>query len=265
MARRYSPELVLGLVGSMAVHALWFVGEASASGAGAVSSQEVEVTFDVPLPEPEPVAEPEPEPEPEPDAKESPSPGATPPANTAAKAEPTTALPSAAKAGQTLTAPEPEGPSEPSMADFTLIQGEGGAYVGGTTAAKGESETAVRGRARNGPPVVATAARVATKAPTTTTTGPDRSRPARPARGAWSCSHLFPSDPGAPNAASVMIVVTVRPDGSPKAIQVTSDPGFGFGGAARACALGQSYLPALDRSGAPILSVTPPIAVRFSR
>ena len=95
--------------------------------------------------------------------------------------------------------------------------------------------------------------------------GPDRSRPARPANGAWSCSHLFPSDPGAPNYATVMLIVTVRADGSPRSIQVTSDPGHGFGAAARTCALGQSYVPALDRSGKAITSVTPPITVRFSR
>ena len=265
MARRFSPELVLGLVGSIAVHALWFVGEASASGSQS-TWDETEVTFEEepqPEPEPEPEPEAEPEPEPEPEADTPPVPSA--PTEPSAQPETERELPSAAKAGQTLTAPED--PNEPAseVADFTMVQGEGNTYAGGTTAAKGESERAVRGPARNGPSTTKKSSESARKAPTTAPTGPDRSRGARPQSGAWSCSHLFPSDPGAPNFATVVIVVTVRADGTPRSIQVTSDPGHGFGAAARTCALGQRYVPALNRSGKPITSVTPPITVRFSR
>ncbi len=268
MARRFSPELIFGLVGSLAVHALWFVGEANASGSLPVLPQETEVSFEIPLQEVdmEPEAQPEPEPEPEPDVNEAPPPAPSARADESGRSDAPKDLPSAAQAGQTLTAPETDSPPEPAMADFTLVQGEGGAYVGGTTAAKGESQTAVRGRARNGPSTTkAAAAPTAKAANTVAPKGPDRSRPARPANGAWSCSHLFPSDPGAPNFASVMILVTVREDGSPRSIQVMSDPGFGFGAAARTCALSQRYTPALDRNGNAITSVTPPITVRFSR
>jgi periplasmic protein TonB len=265
VARHYSPELVLGLVGSIAVHALWFAGEASASGSQPTWG-ETEVTLEVPEAEPAPEPEPEPEPEPasEPEPVE-PAPNA-PVDRVAEKSEPARELPSAAKAGQTLTAPEEPGETKSDVADFTMIQGDGATYAGGTTAAKGESETAVHGPAKNGPSTAKTGKPAPPKMPTTAApTGPDRSRGARPANGAWSCSHLFPSDPGAPNFATVMIIVTVRADGSPRGIQVTSDPGHGFGAAARSCALGQRYVPALDRSGNPITSVTPPITVRFSR
>lgn len=265
MARRYSPELVFGLIGSIAVHALWFVGEASASDPEPAWDQETEVTLDEPEAKPEP--EPEPEAEPEADEAEQPEVAKNMPSNPVSdQREPSRELPSAAKAGQTLIAPEDDNADSNDVADFTMIQGDGNTYVGGTTAAKGESERAVRGPAKSGPSSAkAGAAPVAPSPMPAAPSGPDRSRPARPTNGAWSCSHLFPSDPGAPNFASVMIVVTVRPDGSPRSIQVTSDPGHGFGSAARACALGQRYVPALDRTGNPITSVTPPITVRFTR
>jgi len=258
--------LVLGLVGSLAVHALWLVGEASASGPQ-TTWEETEVALEGPAEEPEPEVETKPEPESEPEVEAEPEDAPPMPADRmAANQEPARELPSAAKAGQTLTALEDPGESEANVADFTMVQGEGNAYVGGTTAARGESESAVHGAAKNGPSTVREGRPARTQGPAKVAPrGPDRSRPARPANGAWSCSHLFPSDPGVPNFATVMIVVTVRADGSPRSIQVTSDPGHGFGAAARTCALGQRYVPALDRQGKPITSVTPPITVRFSR
>jgi protein TonB len=48
-------------------------------------------------------------------------------------------------------------------------------------------------------------------------------------------------------------------------VKVVSDPGFGFGRAARVCALSRRYTPALDRTGSPTVSATPPIKVRFTR
>jgi protein TonB len=48
-------------------------------------------------------------------------------------------------------------------------------------------------------------------------------------------------------------------------VKVVSDPGHGFGRAARMCALGRRYTPGNDRAGQPITGTTPPIKVRFTR
>ena len=60
-------------------------------------------------------------------------------------------------------------------------------------------------------------------------------------------------------------MVTVRPDGSPLSVKVVSDPGHGFGRAARMCALGRRYTPGLDREGKPMVGTLGPINVRFTR
>jgi len=44
-----------------------------------------------------------------------------------------------------------------------------------------------------------------------------------------------------------------------------SEPGHGFGRAARMCALTKRYTPALDRDGNPVVGTTPPINVTFTR
>jgi protein TonB len=59
--------------------------------------------------------------------------------------------------------------------------------------------------------------------------------------------------------------VTVRPDGSALSVKVVSDPGHGFGRAARECALRQMYMPARDKQGHPVVGTTPPINVKFTR
>jgi periplasmic protein TonB len=46
---------------------------------------------------------------------------------------------------------------------------------------------------------------------------------------------------------------------------VVSDPGLGFGAAARACALGTRFLPARNEEGRPITAPSPPIRVHFFR
>lgn len=95
----------------------------------------------------------------------------------------------------------------------------------------------------------------------------DLSAPARPASPSWSCSHLFPADANAASmhTAVVRIAVQVSPEGGAKAITILSDPGHGFASAARACARGQRYVPARDRTGLPTTAVTAPFSVRFTR
>lgn len=78
---------------------------------------------------------------------------------------------------------------------------------------------------------------------------------------AWDCE--YPS--WAKVGALVQMVVTVRPDGTAAAAEITSDPGHGFAGVARECAMRQRFLPARDEHGRPIFGKTGPFNVRFIR
>lgn len=96
--------------------------------------------------------------------------------------------------------------------------------------------------------------------------GPDRSAPPGLVGGtAWSCPFPPEADADQIDQAVATIVVQVRADGSPLSVTVTGDPGHGFGRAARICALGKRFSPALDRNGNPVSGTTPPIRVRFNR
>jgi protein TonB len=80
----------------------------------------------------------------------------------------------------------------------------------------------------------------------------------------WNCPFPPEADAEEINHAVVTVQVTVRPDGSALTATVVTDPGHGFGRAARLCALGRRYQPALDRTGAAIVS-SAPINVHFNR
>ncbi len=252
-----SLELTVAIMASVALHAVWLVREAKAAHAPPVTPAEIILEADtVPTPPPPP-------PEPTPAAaQEQPTDRASP----AAAPQPASArqaalLPAAAQAGKTLTAPEDD---TAAVADFTLVQGSGQSYAGGTTSALGTASTAVHGAASDHP--LATPERAARNAPVASVpTGPDRSRGATPAVANWNCSRLFPDDPEAGDQATVVIAVTVLPNGTPKAVTVLRDAGHGFGAAARACAMGQRFNAAYDRQGTPVLATTPPITVRFTR
>ena len=166
----------------------------------------------------------------------------------------------AAQAGRTLTAPET--PDNTSIADFSMVQGTGDMYVGGTTSSIGTSAAAVHGAAS----LKAVSAQQASHAISNELpSGPDRSRGAKPNNTDWNCSSLFPSDPDAGDYATVVIAVTVQTTGKAKSVAVIRDPGHGFAAAARSCAMLQSFNVALDRLGQPIVATTPPIVVRFTR
>lgn len=81
----------------------------------------------------------------------------------------------------------------------------------------------------------------------------------------WSCPFPDEADTDQVDFAQVTVIVTVRGDGSPQSVQVTNDPGHGFGRAARMCALARKYSPGLDADGGPVVKSTPPIRVTFSR
>jgi len=254
MARlRVSPELAMAAALSVTLHAVWLVGEAKAARAPLAAPAEVileaEAVPTPPPPEPTPPTDTE---RPEPAAVNAPA---------QQRAAPQATLPAPAQAGKTLTAPEDDAAA---MADFTLVQGSGQTYAGGTTTTLGTSTTAVRGAASDRPALASGRAAETRPAPPVAT-GPDRSRGAAPAVADWNCSRLFPSDPDAGDQAIVLIAVTVMPNGSAKAVTVLRDPGHGFGAAARTCAMGQRFQAALDREGNPVQATTPPITVRFTR
>jgi protein TonB len=81
----------------------------------------------------------------------------------------------------------------------------------------------------------------------------------------WSCPFPPEADAEGKDSAVAVIVVTVRPDGTPASVSVVQDPGAGFGRAARKCALGRRYDAGLDKDGQKTTTTTPPIRVKFSR
>ncbi len=245
-----SRELVIAVATSLALHAAWLTHDAKASIRKEPPAALVELDVAPPLPAPS---------EPEPAAPEPAAPDAPKSTNVARTAAAAATPPAAAAAGQTLTATDS---AESDVADFTLLQGSGTVYAGGTTAALGTSTKAVRGPASAGPVSKLPpgppnpGARVATL---------DISRSARPIANDWNCSRLFPSDPEAGDFAVVLVAVQVSASGKPNSVAVLRDPGHGFASAARKCALEQRFEPALDRMGSTIASTTPPISVRFQR
>jgi protein TonB len=245
-----SIEMTVAVGASVALHAVWLAREAKASFAGEQKPAEVLIDAEtVRTP-----AAPEPKEEPKAEEKKDPAPVVR---SAAPRAQ--AAPPAAAQAGRTLTAPDTPG-APAALADFTMVQGSGDTYAGGTTTALGTSAVAVRGPASDKPAAAPRAAAAAA-----TVSGPDLSRGATPAASDWNCSRLFPNDPDAGDQAVVLIAVTVLETGAPRSAAVLRDPGHGFGAAAKACAMGQRFQPALDRNGSPIAATTPPIAVRFTR
>ncbi|MGE0326833.1 MAG: hypothetical protein AB7K71_22765 [Polyangiaceae bacterium] len=204
----------------------------------------------------EPPKPPEPEPEPEPE-QEVVQDNVDPIKETAAQP---------ASAGKTLTAEAD--PTEPvDMTDFTMTQGEGDRYAGGTTASYGTSDTAVRNpvTSKDG---VKGGEGTKSKPPPALPPPPKESKArAAGARGTnWSsCGFPAQADMEQIDFARVRLSVTVDPSGKATAVQVISDPGNGFGSLARSCAFRMRYTPALDPSGNAITASTPPFTVTFTR
>lgn len=173
--------------------------------------------------------------------------------------------PPAAQAGKVLTAPAD--PNEAvDLTGNTFVTGDGKEYVGGVTAAAGTGSTATYNPAATvGGKPGGTGTGPVSSAPVVQQ-GPDRSKPPGIAGGSWSSCDFPPeADQDQVDYAVVIIVVTVRTDGSAQSVKVMSDPGHGFGRAARMCALSKKYSPAMDRDGNPAVGTTPPIHVTFTR
>lgn len=171
---------------------------------------------------------------------------------------PPQAPPAAAQAAAVLTAPDDNAPLDLTN---SFVTGSADRYAGGTTQAGGTSTTAVRNPGA-----------VATGVPHGVGTGPgtqqgavDRSRALQLAGSTeWQCPFGPEADADQIDEAVVVVAVTVGADGKAQKVTVVQDPGHGFGREARACALRESYLPALDRDGNAI-AASKSFRVRFER
>ncbi len=203
-------------------------------------------------------------PKPEEKPEEAPAPAPAPKENAAPKPAEDIPPPAAAKAGNVLTAPVD--PSAP--VDFTgdgFVTGNADSYVGGVTAAAGTASAPTYN-----PNAVAGGTPGSTgtgKAPTAAKQAVDLSKGASVlSASSWSSCPFPPeADVDQVDFASVSIVVTVREDGTPRSVQILNDPGHGFGRAARLCALSQKYAAARDKDSNPVVGVTPPFRVTFTR
>jgi protein TonB len=217
--------------------------------------------YDIEVDKPKPVERkeepppPAPDPEPEPIAKAAPPP----------PKDPYDAPPAPAKAGKILTAPEKADDPE-DLTDRGIVSGDGtGPGYGQVSAAGTATAPTYNPNAQVGGKPGGTGTGPVSTAPPAVA-GPDRSKPPGIVGGTdWNCPFPPEADADQVDFAVASIVVTVRPDGTPQSVKVVSDPGHGFGRAARMCALGRRYTPGNDRAGQPITGTTPPIKVRFTR
>lgn len=201
-------------------------------------------------PEPEPEAPPEPVPAPKEKAP-------------AKEEDPYDPPPAPAQAAKVLTQePDSDEPMDMTGQGFVTGDGTGPGYGMVSAAGTAKTPTFDRNASLSGKEGGTGTGSSAPPPPP----GPDLSKPAGLVGGTgWDCPFPPEADAEQIDQATVQIVVTVRPDGSPQSVKVMNDPGNGFGRAARLCALGRRYTPPLDRTGTPILGVTPPINIRFTR
>ncbi len=154
-----------------------------------------------------------------------------------------------AQAGQLVAvSPEP--------ADFTgvtFIVGSGASYAGGATTSSGTNKKAALGNI--GPEATNT------KAPSVRS----RARQVTLDQSAWNCPWPAEADAEQVNEQTVVLQARVEADGRAEHVDVLSDPGFGFGAAARLCTLRTRFEPARDAAGQPIAAQSPPIRVHFYR
>lgn len=144
----------------------------------------------------------------------------------------------------------------PAPLDFTgsaFVVGSGATYAGGTTTSSGTSRTPGSGNvATAGGPAGPPAAR-------------SRARPVSLDQAAWNCPWPAEADARQVDEETVVLRVGVRSDGRAERVEVVSDPGFGFGAAARQCALTTRFEPARDPAGRATSALSPPIRVHFFR
>jgi len=198
-----------------------------------------------PAPPPAPTAEPPPPPDQEPAAeapKEAPQPATQ---------------PAFAKAGAIL-AQDPDPNAAVDLTGNTFVTGLGTVYSGGLTRPSGTSTAAVRTASTLAPPAPR-------PPPPLPPPAVDKSQPVGLPSPYWSCPWPVEAENEAFSTQVAVIRVVVRADGSVQSAAVVVDPGFGFGEAARRCALRSRFVPAKDPWGRPTAATSPPIRVRFTR
>jgi periplasmic protein TonB len=194
-----------------------------------------------------------------------------PPTTPAPRAPVVAALPPARAAVRVATrgrpAPARPGPAAPAQAgrlaaaaaaplDFTgsaLIVGAGASYAGGATSGSGTSPVPATGAVASG----ATGGGGAAVA--------SRARAVSLDQDAWNCPWPAEADARQVDQQTVILRVAVRPDGRAERVELLSDPGFGFGPAARLCALATRFEAARDAAGQAMAALSPPIRVHFFR
>jgi protein TonB len=187
----------------------------------------------------------------------------SPPPPPVTSAEPKTESPRLARVAHALRA-RPAAPAQAGQlaaaslepADFTgtaFVVGVGSTYAGGTTTSRGTSKTPARGIvAPGGTGDGATRAR-------------SQARPVSLDQSAWNCSWPAEADAQQVNEQTVVLRAAVDANGHVEHVDVLSDPGFGFGSAARLCAMRTRFEPARAAAGEPVGAVSPPIRVHFFR
>lgn len=228
------------------------------SRSGRPTTEWIEVVLPAPAP-PEPVAaaaEPEPPP-PVPSDVPRPAPKSAllepPPAAEEPRSE--EPPPAAAEAGKVLDA-------QAEVVDLAnaIVTGEG-SYRGGTTESGGISKVAVRD-------TQARASGVPGGTGTRLEPAPSPKNLSRPPKlagsGTWDCPFPAEADAEEIHSAVVSLRVRVGKAGAVESVDVTRDPGFGFGRQARRCALRKKWQPGLDRSGQATEGVAI-VHVRFGR
>jgi protein TonB len=167
--------------------------------------------------------------------------------------------PAAAEAGKVLTAEaDPDAPVD--LTDEGFVSGGSDRFSGGVTSSAGTAKTAVRSAA-----AVPTGSGTGTpKAQVAAAPKVDRSRLPTPLSKDWDCPFPSEADAEGINATKVQVVVTVTTGGRARSVSVLKDPGFGFGKAARACAMRKPYAPGLNADGEPV-EQTFTISVNFTR
>jgi periplasmic protein TonB len=223
-------------------------------------------TYDIDTSKPEVKKEKEPEPPPPPPPEPEPDePKAAPTPQPQSKADPYDPPPTPAKAAAALTRKDDPSDKIEDMTD-TVVSSDGTA-THGQQSASGKGDTPVTARTVSN---LGTPGGTGTGAPKAgpPSGGPgDRTKPPGLLGGStsWNCPFPPEADSDQIDEAVAVINITVRADGTPASVSIVTDPGHGFGRAARMCALARRYTPGLDREGNPTTATTPPVRVRFTR